>query len=101
MRPVDQFPYLNALSQQVIHGTHHGVHAFEFELELILAGLEKVRIETPTNEPQSLTMRVEVVFCVLVTLASAQRDRRNHPTPRLDTLRGHPRSVQDASARWQ
>jgi AcrR family transcriptional regulator len=43
MIPADQYPYLNALSQQVIDGTHHGLHDFQFGLELILDGLEKVR----------------------------------------------------------
>jgi AcrR family transcriptional regulator len=43
MIPVAKFPYLNALSQQVIDGTHHGVHDFEFGLQLILDGLENVR----------------------------------------------------------
>jgi AcrR family transcriptional regulator len=43
MIPADQFPYLNALSQQVISGEHHGVHDFEFGLELILDGLEAIR----------------------------------------------------------
>lgn len=41
--PVDRYPYLNVLAQQVIDGTHHGVHDFEFGLELILDGLERLR----------------------------------------------------------
>lgn len=41
MLPADEYPYLNALSQQVINGTHHGVHDLEFGLELILDGLER------------------------------------------------------------
>lgn len=41
--PAAEYPYLNALSQQVIAGTHPGVHDFEFGLELILDGLERLR----------------------------------------------------------
>jgi AcrR family transcriptional regulator len=41
--PADEFPYLNGLSQQVISGTYDGVHDFEFGLELILDGLERLR----------------------------------------------------------
>ena len=42
MLPVDRYPHLNALSQQVIDGKHHGVHDFAFGLELILGGLERI-----------------------------------------------------------
>lgn len=41
--PADEFPYLNGLSQLVIGGTYDGVHDFEFGLELILDGLERLR----------------------------------------------------------
>ncbi len=41
--PYDKYPYLNALAQQVIDGTHHGLHDFEFGFELLLDGLERVR----------------------------------------------------------
>jgi AcrR family transcriptional regulator len=41
--PVEQFPYLNGMSQEVIAGRHDGLHQLEFGLELILAGLEKIR----------------------------------------------------------
>jgi AcrR family transcriptional regulator len=41
--PADEFPYLNGLSQQVIGGTYDGVHDFEFGLDLILDGLERLR----------------------------------------------------------
>lgn len=41
--PSDQYPYLNALAQQVIDGTHHGVNDFEFGLGIILDGLERLR----------------------------------------------------------
>ena len=40
--PADQYPYLHGLAQQVIDGTHDGVHDFEFGLELILDGLESL-----------------------------------------------------------
>jgi AcrR family transcriptional regulator len=43
MIPVKQYPYLNALSQQVIDGSYNGVHDFEFGLDLILDGLEALR----------------------------------------------------------
>jgi AcrR family transcriptional regulator len=41
--PVEQFPYLNGMSQDVIAGRHNGLHQLEFGLELILDGLEKMR----------------------------------------------------------
>lgn len=43
MIPVKQYPYLNALSLRVIDGSYNGVHEFEFGLNLILDGLEKLR----------------------------------------------------------
>jgi len=45
MIPADRYPYLNALSQTVIDGTHHGVHDFDFGLELILDGLDRLLSE--------------------------------------------------------
>ena len=41
--PVEQFPWLNGMSQEVIAGRHDGLHELEFGLELILSGLEKLR----------------------------------------------------------
>lgn len=41
--PAGKYPYLRAMSEQVIAGLHSGRHDFEFGLELILAGLEKLR----------------------------------------------------------
>lgn len=41
--PVEQFPYLNGMSQEVIAGRHDGMHQLEFGLELILGGLEMMR----------------------------------------------------------
>jgi AcrR family transcriptional regulator len=43
MIPEDEYPYLHGLSRQVIAGKHDGVQDFEFGLDLILDGLEKVR----------------------------------------------------------
>jgi AcrR family transcriptional regulator len=42
MLPPDQYPYLHGLSQQVIDGSHDGLHDFQFGLELLLDGLEGV-----------------------------------------------------------
>jgi len=42
--PADQFPYLNGMSQEVIAGRHDGMHQLEFGLDLILDGLERVRV---------------------------------------------------------
>ena len=47
MLPVDRYPYLHALSRQVIDGHHDGVQDFEFGLELILDGLERIRTQRP------------------------------------------------------
>jgi AcrR family transcriptional regulator len=44
MIPVEQFPYLNGMSQEVIAGRHDGVHQLELGLELILDGLERMRV---------------------------------------------------------
>ena len=38
--PMDDYPYLNALSQEVIDGRHDGLQDFSFGLDLILDGLE-------------------------------------------------------------
>jgi AcrR family transcriptional regulator len=40
--PPEQYPYLNGLSQEVIAGRHDGLHDFQFGLELILDGLERL-----------------------------------------------------------
>jgi AcrR family transcriptional regulator len=42
MIPPDRYPYLNGMSQQVIDGSHSGLHDFQFGLDLILDGLEKI-----------------------------------------------------------
>ncbi len=41
--PVEQFPWLNGMSQEVIAGRHDGLHQLEFGLELILDALEAMR----------------------------------------------------------
>ena len=43
MIPVEQFPYLNGMSQEVIAGRHDGMHQIELGLELLLDGLERMR----------------------------------------------------------
>lgn len=40
--PPDTYPYLHGLSQQVIDGRHNGLHDFQFGLELILEGLDRL-----------------------------------------------------------
>lgn len=40
--PADEYPYMRALTELVIEGTHRGVHDFQFGLELILDGLERL-----------------------------------------------------------
>jgi AcrR family transcriptional regulator len=42
MIPYEQYPYMNQLSQRVIDGGYDGLHNFEFGLELILDGLDKL-----------------------------------------------------------
>lgn len=46
MIPMEQYPYLHGLSQEVISGHHSGLQDFTFGLELILEGLEKIREKT-------------------------------------------------------
>jgi AcrR family transcriptional regulator len=45
--PVEQFPYLNGMSQEVIAGRHDGLHQLELGLELLLDGLEGMRARAP------------------------------------------------------
>lgn len=40
--PADEYPYMRALTELVIEGAHRGVHDFQFGLELILDGLERL-----------------------------------------------------------
>jgi AcrR family transcriptional regulator len=41
--PVERFPYLNGMSQEVIAGRHDGMHQLELGLELLLDGLERMQ----------------------------------------------------------
>jgi AcrR family transcriptional regulator len=41
--PVEQFPYLHGMSQEIIAGRHDGLHQLDLGLELILDGLERMR----------------------------------------------------------
>lgn len=42
--PEDEYPYLHGMSQQVIDGSHDGVQDFNFGLDLVLDGLERMLI---------------------------------------------------------
>jgi len=42
MIPADTFPHLRALSVEVIGKRHDGLHDFDFGLDLILDGLERL-----------------------------------------------------------
>jgi AcrR family transcriptional regulator len=41
--PVDRYPYMNQLTHHVMEGRYDGIHDFEFGLELILDGLDRLR----------------------------------------------------------
>ena len=41
--PVESFPYLNGMSQEVIAGRHDGLHQLDLGLELLLDGLERLK----------------------------------------------------------
>ena len=41
--PADQYPYFNQLARHVISKHYDGIHDFEFGLELLLNGLDKLR----------------------------------------------------------
>ena len=41
--PVHEYPYLNQLTRHVIEGKYNGIHDFEFGLEIILNGLDRLR----------------------------------------------------------
>jgi hypothetical protein len=42
MIPKEQYPYLFEMANQVANGKHSGVNEFEFGLDLILDGLERI-----------------------------------------------------------
>ena len=50
--PEDQYPYLHGMSRQVIDGLHDGLHNFEFGLDLILDGLERLRDSNADAQPK-------------------------------------------------
>jgi AcrR family transcriptional regulator len=41
--PADQYPYFNRLTHYVMESRYDGIHDFEFGLELILSGLDRLR----------------------------------------------------------
>lgn len=41
--PAERFPTMRALTEQVVAGTHDGLHELAFGLDLLLDGLERVR----------------------------------------------------------
>lgn len=43
MIPVETFPYLRGMSEEVIAGRHDGVHEIELGLDVLLDGLERLR----------------------------------------------------------
>ena len=45
MLPADKYPYLHGLSSVVIAREYDGLHSFEFGLDLLLDGLEKLKSE--------------------------------------------------------
>jgi AcrR family transcriptional regulator len=46
--PVERFPHLNGMSQEVIAGRHDGMHQLERGLELLLDGFERMRTAPAT-----------------------------------------------------
>lgn len=49
MIPVERFPYMNGLSQEIIAGRHDGLQHLEPGLDLLLAGLEQLRLRAPPS----------------------------------------------------
>ena len=41
--PVEQYPYMNAMTLQVMNGEYDGICCFEFGLEMILEGLDRLQ----------------------------------------------------------
>ena len=42
MLPQEEYPYLREMSVEIIEGRHHGIQDFEFGLNLILDGLQRL-----------------------------------------------------------
>jgi hypothetical protein len=57
MIPPDRFPHMNGLSQEIIARRHDGIQHLELGLDLLLDGLERLRVEeqrerrTPPDAP--------------------------------------------------
>jgi AcrR family transcriptional regulator len=51
MLPADQYPHMRALAELVIAGKHFGVHDFDFGLDLLLDGLDRLR-DRPSAAPR-------------------------------------------------
>lgn len=43
MLPSDKYPYMNGLTQEVIAKRYNGIHDFEFGLDILLDGLDRLR----------------------------------------------------------
>jgi AcrR family transcriptional regulator len=41
--PAEEYPYMNAMTHQIIEGEYDGVSCFEFGLEMLLEGLDQLR----------------------------------------------------------
>jgi AcrR family transcriptional regulator len=41
--PAEKYPYMNAMTHQIIEGEYDGICCFEFGLEMILEGLDRLR----------------------------------------------------------
>jgi hypothetical protein len=41
--PAEKYPYMNAMTHQIIEGEYDGISCFEFGLEIILEGLDRLR----------------------------------------------------------
>jgi len=48
MVPAERYPHMRALTEEVIEGRHDGLHDFAFGLELLLEGLETLRLAPAT-----------------------------------------------------
>ena len=52
MLPAERYPHMRALTEEVIEGRHDGLHQFAFGLELLLDGLETLRL-APSSTPKA------------------------------------------------
>lgn len=50
MIPPEQFPHLNRMSREVISGRHDGIQHLTLGLELLLEGLERLRLTDPLKQ---------------------------------------------------